>query len=132
MDADRGRLLSTFFALLARGAALAADYDDNHPDFKVRVLWLETVTACSAPLRPPHPASYFSRRCLSVCPPLKMGPDHLDRFAHRWLLFSAVWGFGSSLPNDKREELGRLLVAHSTVSLPPGTSLVDLQPRVSG
>lgn len=54
MDADRGRLLSTFFALLARGAALAADYDDNHPDFKVRVLWVEAVTACSAPLRPPH------------------------------------------------------------------------------
>lgn len=35
MEAERGRLLDTFFALLARGAALAVDYDDNHPDFQV-------------------------------------------------------------------------------------------------
>lgn len=60
-----------------------------------------------------------------------MSVEHLERFAHKWVLFSALWGFGSSLPNERREALGRLLTAHSTVALPPGASLIDLQPRVS-
>lgn len=93
METERGRLLETFFSLMARGIALALEYDESHPDFH-------------------------------------MSGDHMERFANRWLLFSMLWGFGSSMFNDRRLELGRLLLSHSTLSYPPGCELVDLQVNV--
>ncbi len=64
-------------------------------------------------------------------PDFPMADDHLERFASRWLLFACLWGLGASLPLAGREALGRLLLAHSTVALPPGAaSLLDLHVRV--
>ncbi|KAG5186150.1 dynein heavy chain [Tribonema minus] len=74
MPASRERLVETLFALLRRGAALAAEHDDARPD---------------AP----------------------MSPDHRERFAAKWLLYSLLWGFGGSMKNDGREALAAVRVS---------------------
>jgi dynein heavy chain 1, cytosolic len=63
-------------------------------------------------------------------PDFPMAGDHMDRFANRWLLLSVLWGFGSSLPGDRRLELSRILSSHSAVNVPAGSQLLDLQVRV--
>lgn len=62
-------------------------------------------------------------------PEFPLPEEQLQRFACRWLLFSCLWGLGASLPLAGREALGRLLLAHSATTLPPGGSLLDLYVR---
>eukprot|EP00952_Eustigmatos_sp_NYUAD-ZCMA_P011877 48004-Eustigmatos_ZCMA.PRE.1 len=67
MEVERMRLIETFFSLLARGVALAVEYEEDHPDFP-------------------------------------MSNDHMEGFAGRWLLFSALWAFGSSMTGEQRDK----------------------------
>lgn len=63
MEAERGRLLDTFFALLARGAALAVDYDDNHPDFQVT----PSLTGHAHAARRAYPRLVLAYSCVLTC-----------------------------------------------------------------
>ena len=59
-------------------------------------------------------------------------PDaHIESYASKWLFFSIIWSFGSSLSIDKRSALGRLLEEHCNVNMPSNkVSLIDLQPNI--
>eukprot|EP01039_Chlorochromonas_danica_P002781 gene2781-3035_t len=60
-----------------------------------------------------------------------LSDDHLTNFATKWLLFSLLWSFGSSLSTTSRLELASLIHEHMSISFPTSKlSLLDVYPNI--
>ena len=78
--------------------------------------------------------SLLVRGLLLICeydeahPDFPMSHTHLESFSIKWLLFSALWGFGGSLNWNRRGELGTVLVKLFGVDMPVGRAdVTELQ-----
>lgn len=58
-----------------------------------------------------------------------MSDENIATFAGKWLLFSLLWGFGSSLSATNRTELANVIKDHCTLDVP---SLLEVYPGIDG
>ncbi|CAM9277136.1 unnamed protein product, partial [Phaeothamnion confervicola] len=65
-------------------------------------------------------------------PDFPMAPDHLRRFAERWLLQALLWGLGGSMAAADRTALAEVLAAAAPGAVPAGgDGLADVRVRTS-
>lgn len=60
-----------------------------------------------------------------------MNDAHMERFAVKWVLYSLLWAFGSSMSWDRRTALADMLAQSSNSDIPANTNLLALQVNVS-
>lgn len=65
-------------------------------------------------------------------PDFPMPDAQVEAFAQKWLAFSLIWSFGSSMPMSKREALAKVIDDHSDVKKSSSkVALMDLFPNVA-